>query len=142
MKKKEDRSFHNEEQESLEYMDTLEFLEEQEIEEEPEQPADAEGDLAKGMDKEADPAEAEEQGLVFMSLEPEEEPEQKAPRRINLHFVLLGAVLLILVFAVVRLLIWNKGITIKPDENQDPSAFDVETMDSGAILKAALKKLF
>lgn len=142
MKKKEDRSFRNEEQESLEYMDTLEFLEEQEIETEegPEQQADEKGDLAKGMDREADPAEAGEQGLVFMSLEPEEEPEKKAPRKINLHFVILGAVLFILVFAVIRLLIWNKGITIKPDENQDPSAFDVETMDSIIPLNPSLLK--
>lgn len=58
---------------------------------------------------------------------------------VNLHIILIAAILLIAVVAVYRLNRWNKGTTVDTDtEDIDPSAFDVETLDMIIPMDASL----
>lgn len=50
-------------------------------------------------------------------------------RNINPHFVILGIILFVFILAVIRLLIWNRGIDSEYDPTEDTSQFDIETED-------------
>lgn len=45
------------------------------------------------------------------------------------HLVFFGVVLIIFIFAIIRLAIWNKGIDSGYDPNEDTSEFDTEPLD-------------
>ncbi|MGN0306787.1 MAG: hypothetical protein ACI4DN_01095 [Lachnospiraceae bacterium] len=49
--------------------------------------------------------------------------------QINFHLVFFIVILILFVFAIVKLMIWNKGEDSGYDPNEDTSEFDVETMD-------------
>lgn len=49
--------------------------------------------------------------------------------KVNPHFVILGIILFVFLAAVVRLLIWNRGIDSEYDPTENTSQFDVETED-------------
>lgn len=79
------------------------------------------------MDLEEDPDfEIEDLGEDLDGEDPDAEPPR---RRVNMHFILLGVIALLLVIAVFRLVVWNKGEKIIVDPNEDTSEFDVETED-------------
>ncbi|NLL79568.1 MAG: hypothetical protein GX234_07235 [Clostridiales bacterium] len=58
-----------------------------------------------------------------------DEGDGRFSRKINFHFILIGLIAVVLIFAVVRLAIWSKGEKIEIDPNEDTSQFDVETED-------------
>lgn len=58
---------------------------------------------------------------------------------INMHFVLLGAIVLIIVFSAIKLYIWNKGTPSDYDPNAQTTEFDIEAMDN--IIPLAPDKL-
>ena len=58
---------------------------------------------------------------------------------INIHFIFLGAIILIMVFSAFRLYQWNKGEQIEYDPNDQTTDFDVEAMDN--IIPLAPDKL-
>lgn len=47
----------------------------------------------------------------------------------NPHFVILGIILFVFIVAIIRLLIWNRGVDSDYDPSEDTSQFDVETED-------------
>lgn len=51
------------------------------------------------------------------------------PFRPNIHLILLSVIVLIAIFCVVRLYIWNKGVPSDYDPNQQTTDFDTEAMD-------------
>lgn len=53
----------------------------------------------------------------------------KKDNGINKHLIFFGVVLVIFVFAIVRLLIWNKGVDSGYDPSEDTSEFDTEPLD-------------
>lgn len=59
--------------------------------------------------------------------------------RVNLHIILIAAIVLIAVVAVYRLYRWNKGTPLDTDTSDvDPSEFDVETLDMILPMDASL----
>ncbi len=58
---------------------------------------------------------------------------------INIHFIFLGAIILIIGFIAFRLYIWNKGVAYEYDPNAQTTEFDVEAMDN--IIPLAPDKL-
>ncbi len=57
-----------------------------------------------------------------------EEP-KKPGFRVNLHMILIVAILLIAVISVYRLNKWNKGVILDDNTDVDTSQFDIETLD-------------
>ncbi|MBD5548960.1 MAG: hypothetical protein HDQ97_16510 [Lachnospiraceae bacterium] len=54
----------------------------------------------------------------------------KSGFRINLHIILIAAILLIAIVSVYRLYVWNKGVPLDIDMDEiDSSQFDVEPLD-------------
>lgn len=50
-------------------------------------------------------------------------------QRVNFHLIFFIVILVLFLFAIVRLWLWNKGEESQYDPNEDTSQFDVETMD-------------
>ena len=67
------------------------------------------------------------------------ENEQDGRSRINIHFIILGAIVLIVGFSAYRLYQWNKGVPSDYDPNYQTTDFDVEALDS--IIPLASSKL-
>lgn len=68
--------------------------------------------------------------------------EAKTPDRhfhINIHIIILGAIVLIVGFSAYRLYKWNKGVPSDYDPNYQTTDFDIEVMDS--IIPLAPDKL-
>ena len=68
--------------------------------------------------------------------------EAKKPDRhfhINIHIIILGAIVLIVGFSAYRLYKWNKGVPSDYDPNYQTTDFDIEVMDS--IIPLAPDKL-
>lgn len=66
------------------------------------------------------------------SLEPNQETRKvsKSGFHINLHFILIAAILLIAIVSVYRLYRWNQGTPLDTDTaDVDPSQFDIEALD-------------
>ena len=60
-------------------------------------------------------------------------PEQDAPGRrlpVNIHAVILCAIVLIVAFSAYRLYRWNKGVPSDYDPDYQTTDFDIETMDN------------
>lgn len=57
------------------------------------------------------------------------ESKTKKKFRLNIHAVLIGAIFIFLAASVIKLVTWNKGITLNFDKNEDTSEFDVEILD-------------
>ena len=74
-------------------------------------------------------------------IDREEEIRPAKGRRppINIHVILLAAIVLVIGFSAFRLYQWNKGEVLEYDPNQDTSEFDVEALDS--IIPLAPDKL-
>ena len=53
----------------------------------------------------------------------------KPPFRINLHVILIVAIVLIAVISVYRLVKWNQGTVLEDNTDVDTSQFDVEALD-------------
>lgn len=64
---------------------------------------------------------------------------ESAVSRINIHIILLGAIVLIAAFSAYRLYRWNKGTPSDYDPDFQTDAFDVEAMDN--IIPLAPDKL-
>lgn len=64
-------------------------------------------------------------------LRREEEMEEKASGRKKWigHIIFFAAVASLLIFAVVRIIIWNRGVDSGYDPNEDTSEFDTEPLD-------------
>ena len=56
-------------------------------------------------------------------------PAVKKPFKINLHMILIVAILLIAVVSIYRLVKWNHGTVLEDDPDIDTSQFDIETLD-------------
>lgn len=67
------------------------------------------------------------------------ETRKKTERNVNIHAVLLAAIVVIIGLIAVRLYIWNKGTPSDYDPNDQTTAFDVEAMDN--IIPLAPEKL-
>lgn len=76
------------------------------------------------------------------SPEPETQEKQtgKLPFRINLHIVLLSAIVIIVVVCAYKLYKWNKGKPSDYDPNFQTTEFDVEVLDSIIPLAPDKKK--
>ena len=59
----------------------------------------------------------------------EESNTPKPPFRINLHVILIVAIVLIAVISVYRLVKWNQGTVLEDNTDVDTSQFDVEALD-------------
>lgn len=59
-----------------------------------------------------------------------QQPQKPQGFQINFHVVFLCAIVLIIGFAVIRLIIWNKGVQSDYDPDADTSEFDIEALDS------------
>lgn len=68
-----------------------------------------------------------------------ETKEQGSRFHINIHFVLLGAIVLILGFSAYKLYVWNKGVPSDYDPNYQTTDFDIEAIDN--IIPLAPDKL-
>lgn len=55
--------------------------------------------------------------------------ENKKRAKINPHVILLGIAALLLIITVVRLIIWNIGVKVEYDPNEDTSQFDTDPQD-------------
>ena len=55
--------------------------------------------------------------------------EKAEKQSFNKHFIFFGIVIVLFIFAVIRLLIWNKGIDSGYDPTEDTSEFDTEPLD-------------
>lgn len=64
---------------------------------------------------------------------------EKKKLRVNIHVILLGAIVLIVGFSAYRLYKWNKGVPSDYDPNYQTTDFDIEAMDS--IIPLAPDKL-
>lgn len=74
--------------------------------------------------------EAETEDEIFDTEEEEAiSPSGGRKFKLNFHFILIIAILLIAVTACYRLIKWNQGTTVEEDIEVDPSEFDVETLD-------------
>ncbi len=59
-----------------------------------------------------------------------DEPEdEKKGFRINIHVILIAAIVLVLGISVFELIQWNRGERITLDPNEDTSMFDIEVLD-------------
>lgn len=59
----------------------------------------------------------------------EEETEGSGKKRFNFHIIFFAVAACILVFAIVRLVIWNRGIDSGYDPTENTSEFDTEPLD-------------
>ncbi len=61
----------------------------------------------------------------------EEETDEPAKKgfRINIHMILIAAIVLVLGISAYELIKWNKGERISLDPNEDTSMFDIEVLD-------------
>lgn len=50
-------------------------------------------------------------------------------KKINFHYIILGVVALIVVYAIVRLVIWNIGTKDNTEISSEDSEYDIESMD-------------
>lgn len=69
---------------------------------------------------------------------PDKNNNEKPPFRINLHMILIVAIVLIAVTSVYRLVKWNKGTLLEDNGDVDTSQFDVEALDMIIPMDAAL----
>lgn len=60
----------------------------------------------------------------------DEQPENGRRFHINIHVILIAAIVLIVAFSAFRLYKWNKGVPSDYDPNEQTTAFDIEVMDS------------
>ncbi len=65
----------------------------------------------------------------FNGEKKEKEEEGFVKKKWNGHLIFFAIVFLLFVFAIVRLLIWNRGIDSGYDPNEDTSEFDTEPLD-------------
>ena len=56
-------------------------------------------------------------------------PTPEKSTSVNKHLIFFGVVILLLLFAIIRLVIWNKGIDSGFDPTEDTSEFDTEPLD-------------
>lgn len=61
--------------------------------------------------------------------EEKKEEEASGKKKWNGHMIFFAVVALLFVFAIVRLVIWNRGIDSGYDPNEDTSEFDTEPLD-------------
>jgi lysophospholipase L1-like esterase len=66
-------------------------------------------------------------------------PDEKSGFHLNIHLILLAAIVLIAGFSAYRLYKWNKGVESDYDPNYQTTDFDIEAMDS--IIPLAPDKL-
>lgn len=91
-------------------------------------PDDAGDDMQDAADPDDDLLDLDE-GKVYSDDDSDDETGGKR-RRINLNLVLLAAILAVALFCVVRIMLWNRGVKISFDPNEDTSQYDTEPMDS------------
>lgn len=62
---------------------------------------------------------------------PKKKGKKKAPKRMtfNFHVIFFILVILLFIFAIIKLILWNKGEASGYDPNEITTDFDVETMD-------------
>lgn len=101
----------------------LEDLDEIESEEEPE---------GSGSEETESEYEADDfDDVVFLDLNEEDEEQEPEKKRgkVSLHFVFLGVFVLIILFVVIRLAVWNVGIKDDTDVSISNPEYDIESMD-------------
>lgn len=73
--------------------------------------------------------------VEFFDLNDEDEPPakdrrtEKNKKKFNFHYIILGLVALIVVYAIVKLVIWNIGTKDNTEITQEDSEYDIESMD-------------
>ena len=72
---------------------------------------------------------AEEDENAEADQNTEEDAPQKRRGKVSLHYIFLGAAVCIVIFAAVRLAIWNKGIKDDTDVSISNPEYDIESMD-------------
>ena len=89
------------------------------------------------MDMDSDDMDSDEEDMEDEDYDEEEEKRARGFKLPNIHVIILSLIALLLIVSVVKLVLWNKGIKIDIDPNEDTSQFDVEVLDSIIPMEAS-----